>query len=377
MSGGLEPGVVAAEPHNSWNCERTGATVPRYTCGVWRWSVVSAIGLALVGAWQFGCGTSEFRCSDSGDCTVGTCEDTGYCSFPDEECMSGRRYGEHAGLLAEACVPLESETESSDSDNEQPTSITSVEPRGTETEDTGETQGDDDTTSTTGSTTSPMTSTTAVDPATTADASTSSTSSTDESSSTGTPGEQCFVDEFDGEALDSSWTEWSDEDVLVELTGEALQITNPAVTGGWGGVTSDLVFTNDSRAKVLIENPAAVMSGHEAVLELLGADGDRLLLMYSGGRARVIFDLMGAESTLAEQDVSASPDGLWLQIRVEDGELHFETSNDGTTFAAFFSLDPGQGIRSAMGVPNVYAGRSASTLFAGSVSFGTFEFCVD
>jgi hypothetical protein len=42
----------------------------------------------------------------NGDCTSANavCEPTGYCSFPDTACASGRRYGELGGPFAELCV---------------------------------------------------------------------------------------------------------------------------------------------------------------------------------------------------------------------------------------------------------------------------------
>lgn len=50
-----------------------------------------------------------FECRAHDDCTHatadGVCEPTGYCSFPDASCSSGRRYGEHASDdVAELCV---------------------------------------------------------------------------------------------------------------------------------------------------------------------------------------------------------------------------------------------------------------------------------
>lgn len=66
---------------------------------------------ALLAAW-LGCeGSSVFLCQGDGECqqrgTPGVCEATGYCSFPDDDCDSGRRYGDHAGgSLAQTCVEL-------------------------------------------------------------------------------------------------------------------------------------------------------------------------------------------------------------------------------------------------------------------------------
>jgi hypothetical protein len=63
-----------------------------------------ALGLALA------CGRpTSFVCSESSDCTDGsfngTCQANGYCSFGDDTCPSGQRYGDLAsGKLAGMCV---------------------------------------------------------------------------------------------------------------------------------------------------------------------------------------------------------------------------------------------------------------------------------
>jgi cysteine-rich repeat protein len=69
----------------------------------------SVVGLAIAlmhaacGSNVFACGTDD-ECADAGQ--DGTCEATGFCSFPDDECPSGARYGSHAGdSLAGECVP--------------------------------------------------------------------------------------------------------------------------------------------------------------------------------------------------------------------------------------------------------------------------------
>jgi len=69
---------------------------------------VSALALVLVST---GCGdASPFVCEAADDCAAaggdGACEASGYCSFPDGECPSGRRYGSHAPAdIAGSCVP--------------------------------------------------------------------------------------------------------------------------------------------------------------------------------------------------------------------------------------------------------------------------------
>lgn len=74
-----------------------------------------------------GCSSdSLFRCADDSVCSDGgICEPQGYCSFPDDACASGRRFGELADAgLANACVP-ERDTDG-ETDSSQPPSSTSA-----------------------------------------------------------------------------------------------------------------------------------------------------------------------------------------------------------------------------------------------------------
>jgi hypothetical protein len=48
---------------------------------------------------------AAYECTDDVSCgTSGVCEASNFCSFPDSVCMSGRRYGEHAGAASRQCV---------------------------------------------------------------------------------------------------------------------------------------------------------------------------------------------------------------------------------------------------------------------------------
>ena len=48
---------------------------------------------------------TEFQCADDGSCGAsGRCESTGFCSFMDGDCSSGRRYDQSAGTLAGQCT---------------------------------------------------------------------------------------------------------------------------------------------------------------------------------------------------------------------------------------------------------------------------------
>lgn len=48
-----------------------------------------------------------FSCQSDQQCTGegGVCQLSGYCSFDDDDCASGQRYGEFSGPLSRACVP--------------------------------------------------------------------------------------------------------------------------------------------------------------------------------------------------------------------------------------------------------------------------------
>ncbi len=48
--------------------------------------------------------STTFRCETSADCTGGTCEPIGFCSFADSSCTSGSRFGELSGSAANQCV---------------------------------------------------------------------------------------------------------------------------------------------------------------------------------------------------------------------------------------------------------------------------------
>lgn len=49
--------------------------------------------------------TTSYRCADDSSCGGGgACEASGFCSFVDQECTSGRRYSDAAGTLAGTCT---------------------------------------------------------------------------------------------------------------------------------------------------------------------------------------------------------------------------------------------------------------------------------
>ncbi|MGN6104721.1 MAG: lectin-like protein [Kofleriaceae bacterium] len=51
--------------------------------------------------------TTSFECNEDSDCASrvqGMCESVGFCSFPDQSCASGRRFGSRSGPYADQCV---------------------------------------------------------------------------------------------------------------------------------------------------------------------------------------------------------------------------------------------------------------------------------
>lgn len=104
--------------------------------------------MVALAAGMAGCGTPAFHCLDASDCVDGTCEPNGFCSFPDTDCPSGSRYGEHAGAgLANTCVePQAADTDPVVGDDD---GTTGVPPTTGEGDTTGPALDPDTTTSTT------------------------------------------------------------------------------------------------------------------------------------------------------------------------------------------------------------------------------------
>ncbi len=73
------------------------------------------VGLGATALFVAGCPSEPFGCENDGQCQVdaaaGMCEFNGYCSFPDPDCPSGRRYSNLAGGgLGGLCVNAPEET---------------------------------------------------------------------------------------------------------------------------------------------------------------------------------------------------------------------------------------------------------------------------
>lgn len=87
---------------------------------------LAAFGVVVGVALGVACTASPFACDDSSACVAegeqGTCEATGWCSFPDAGCESGARYGEHSGDgLAGECVVVDGTSTGTDAVTGDPT----------------------------------------------------------------------------------------------------------------------------------------------------------------------------------------------------------------------------------------------------------------
>jgi hypothetical protein len=128
--------------------------------------------------WPAACSTTEtFACSSDMQCVddgaAGRCEPEGVCSFPDDTCPSGHRYGGLAGALSGECVG-EGSTGHATTDPGM-TSIDAT--RGLD----GSSTGPEATSSTTKATTEPVT----TEPVTTEPATTEPVTTTDPGTTTG------------------------------------------------------------------------------------------------------------------------------------------------------------------------------------------------
>ena len=88
---------------------------------------------------QAGCVTSVYSCQDDDQCPSGFCEASGFCSFVDDGCESGRRYGAFAGDgLGGTCVSEVATTDGSSTMSPGPDPTTATTSSGPEPTSTGE-----------------------------------------------------------------------------------------------------------------------------------------------------------------------------------------------------------------------------------------------
>ncbi len=299
--------------------------------GVMRWVGVTIV---LVGVgWAAGaCGSSVFACSSDEQCQGGApggvCQPQGYCSFPDDICPSGHRFGDAAPEgVANVCVePGDGATTSGGPEQESSDGIEPPGPEGTP-EGTTTTPGD-------GTTTKPVVDDTSTGPELT----TGIDSGMDSESMTTGPAETCsvaFVDEFEEPEIAPEWYVFQPLATLVWLTEGQLAISiSPAPEWVVGGVFMDVESMAGGWARVLVtqaDDSGLPLAGGVVITN--GTCQLQLFVVAGGILASVWNDELFTTTELAFADDPGVP--LWLQIRQdanENGVFSFEWSPDAVSW---------------------------------------------
>jgi hypothetical protein len=317
-----------------------------------RWQGTSAELIAVV-VLVHGCGAQVFACDDPSECPGGTCESSGFCSFPDDACPSGQRYGGHApSSIANECV----------------------EPQGTSS-------GDDTTTTTSAGTTVTLTTIDASgDPSGTSDPSTTTTTTTsgsvDETTTSTSEGglppdvppelPPCVVEQFDDDMIEGFdwWSAGPTESVVDGALTVALT-TTPAAAGldfaGPGFVERDAVVT-------VLDVPNQAEATQVALA--VGTDGAEMLILHEDGMLVVRYDDgMTFENRAAVMPLVPS---TW-RIRSHDGSLSFERDDGNGGWEMLWSETPPFDLEQARAF--VYFNTWQDTVMPGSVTIDDLSDC--
>lgn len=342
--------------------------------GAWARAIAGA-GLGMLG----GClGAAAFLCESDEVCqqggTTGLCQPSGYCSFPDEECASGQRYGAYAGgSLAGECVePGAFASDGGSTDDGVTTS-----PLTTSTATTGVTS----------STTSPPT--TGVDgPVTTepvgeSDSGGSTGPSTggmnDEAPATTTgapPQVVCWSDEFDDGTIGGEWCPGSDPGVTIdEPDGHLRFALDPTQWGmgsgsGWVSTCNWVPLLGMEAATEMLAVPQ--VSPHtEAYIEA-GNDGVRLGMGVLGGE---LYAFVWDGMTYAGVSFQPYEPAAHRHLRVvgTDDGLVAESSPDGMAWAHVHTL--ATDLEGADGFAALGAWGELVPLGPDEATFERFELC--
>lgn len=245
-----------------------------------------------------------FSCSTDSQCVdgphQGACESTGYCSFPDLDCDSDRRYGPLAvNELAGTCVPIDDATGSTSS---MPMSSSS-------------------------STSAMMSSSESTTPITEPPMSTSAESSESGSEPMPPPGCDDFVDEFEDGVIGNVWEVQDEPDCDVFETNGRVEFTLGAkeeCRAGIEQVESSLLGVTLRAAFAPIEGPIDedivvwLSVGDPEVCSLeIGIAGDRI-----AGYSYLDF-IDGGAADFTQP--------MWMQLRIDpDGFVNWEVLREGT-----------------------------------------------
>lgn len=328
-----------------------------------------------------GCGGRTFSCLEDGGCgSEGLCESDGWCSFPDGECSSGRRYAEFSGEgLGGLCVDSTPEDSSTGGSGPQAadTSGGTVSPGSsgvvtTLTEGTSST----DPVESGGGTTDSDPSTTCSDGACGTSMATASTGSEEsaESSSeeTGDPMPPCsgFFDDFDDGEFDPSWAPYG------------------AVGGGGHVMTEADSELRWDFAAGLVEQRGLYRPFDTAVSSILihasetptlpGAQAQTVLLFREEGGPDEIHLVWSNDSVQVREGgdpVLDSPTFEWLEVRFEADEVLVSSSSNGTDFNLLATLASDYGGGGVQGLW-LYGQTWTQAPAVATGAFGSIRVCV-
>ena len=286
-----------------------------------------AIGLLVGAAWA--CGDSPFVCASDEHCARGdvggVCQATGFCSFPDDACASGQRYGEHAGKgLAGACV---SESEDDDAAGTSGGDMTSSAADTFET--TGsETSGDPQVTTT--STTSDVDET-----STTGSYDTSEGGQESAERTTGSLEPCAYEEDFESRTVPDAWNVGGQLEVVV-LDGMLGMELMSSQTSKYGWAWTDPMDLNGRTVMAEVGSPPPASSDAQLMLELttqtLGffmlVEGSHLLARTSDGAGHT------THASIAFHPV----DTRFVSISHMAGTVRFAYSDDGFTWTTLHDL---------------------------------------
>ena len=281
----------------------------------WPCSLIVSATVGLVAA---GCGTEHFSCTDASECRdgarFGTCQPNGACSFDDESCPSGQRYGRYSSAeLADQCVPPADAGDGSTSGVSEPDSTSTSAP--------------DATTATTATTATSLTSTSGS--STTDDEGSGSEDSGDSDGGQIPACAVSFRDDFEGQALDPAWSSEIDPAMQLLFMGGRLVLTY-AEQLSWSTLHSVEAFDLADADLVLeLDHFTGMPYGTELNFGLVAAGASiRLTICCGAVLAQEVVDEEVVTYGYADWD-----EARYLRLRTQGGEVHYQTSHDGIEWA--------------------------------------------
>jgi hypothetical protein len=145
----------------------------------------------------------------------------------------------------------------------------------------------------------------------------------------------CFRDDFENGVVDPLWNVWMEEDATLEEIGGVLHLVPPSFgiwdTGIVGAYNYGFPFVD---GHVRMRVPVPPDPARPVVLFLTVGDvEDTLVSMQLAGNEVIANATIGMVEQYREAfPVAAYPQ--WIGIRAADGQVHFETSDDGATWTA-------------------------------------------